>query len=268
MSLARTALRVATVAALNADPAIAALCPGRIYDSRIDELDAKDPVPIIVITTEDDTGTAWSVNNGGPPFDHKCDLLFEISMRVTVPADDDSGLITIGMAETDAEAEAALDLLEERAVAAVTIAETPEAKLIRSAVTRRATELKSIRFASAESGAKLALRIVTLTVHLKIYQPNPLAEPTTGTFAGLPEPLRTVALAQTAGSSGYATCVAVAALLAPDIPVPLKGIDSTIQPMSNFDPANPPRHDDPFASDPLYDSTSLQCPTPPTPASS
>ena len=267
MSLARTALRVAAVAALNADPVIAALCPGRIYDSRIDELDAKDPVPIIVVYTEDDTGMPWSKNNGGPPFDHECHLLFEISMRVMVPADDEDGEVAIGMAETDAEAEAALDFLEERAVAAVTIADTAEARLIRAAVTRRATELKSIRFASADSGAKLALRIVTLTVHLKIYQPDPLAEPTTGTFAGLPEPLRTVALALPVGSSGYTTCAAVAAMLTPDIPVPLKGIDTIIQPTSAYDPANPPRYDDTSAADPLYDRTTFPCPKTP-PASS
>ena len=258
MSLARTALRLAGIAALNADPVIAALCPDRVFDSRIDLLDAADPVPVIVLLTEDDTGRAWSTNNGGPPFDHACDLQLEISMRVVVPTGDADD-VQIGIAETDAEAEATIDLIEERAVDALTVADTPQAALIRSAVTRRATELKSIRYASAESGSKIALRVVTLTVHLKVDQPDPTQTPT-GAFAALPEPLRSVAAAQPATSSAYLTCLGIVAKLGVTAPVPLRGMDFTIQPQARFDPRNPPYVGDPFATDPIYVSVDTPCP--------
>ncbi len=237
MSLARTALRLAAVAALEADPVVAALCQDRVFDSRIDELDTEDPVPVIVVTTEDDGGKAWSINNGGAPFDHACHLVVEISMRATQT--DPGGDVTIGIACTDSEMEATLDLLEDVAVAALTVGETPQAQLIRDAVTRRATELNSVRYASADTGAKIAMRIATLTMHLKIDQPDVL-DPPTGAFAALPDPLRSVAEALDPSSPGYATCVALAAKLTPPALAPLSGFDIKIAPSGQFDPLNPP----------------------------
>lgn len=256
MSLARTALRLAAVAALNADPVIAALCAGRVFDSRIDELDAKEPVPLIVVYTEDDSGRAYSVNNGGPPFDHACDLVLEISLRVTVASADGGDAVDIAMPETDREAEASLDLLEEAAVVAVTVAETPQAALIRSAVTRRTTEFKSIRFASSDTGAKMAMRLITLTTHLKGDQPDPL-DPPTGPMAALPEPLRSVALSLDPSSSGYATCTALAARLTVPAVAPFGGATMKIQPAAQFDPANPPSEASATAADPIFQRADL-----------
>lgn len=247
MSLARTALRLAAVAALNADPVIDALCAGRVYDSRINELDSQEPVPLIVVYTEDDQGGAYSANNGGPPFNHTCGLVLELSMRLTVP-NDDTGQVDVGLPETDREMEASLDLLEECAINAVTVADTPEARLIRTAVTRRTLDFKSIRFASAETGAKMAMRLITLSTQLKGYEPD-LLDPPTGDFAVLPDPLRTVALALDPGSSGYQTCVALAARLSPPAAVPFAGADVTLHPFSQFDPAAPPSLGDPDAPD-------------------
>lgn len=261
MSLVRTALRLAAVAALEADPVVSALCPGRIYDSRIDELDAQDPVPVIIVFTEDDKGGAWSVNNGGPPFDHACELLIEISMRVIVPATE-TDPVSIGLAETDPQAEATIDLLEEVAIAAVTNADTPQAALIRKAVLRRATEFKSVRFASADSGSKLALRAVALTCHLKIDQPDPRVVPT-GPFAALPAPLRTVAASLAPTSAGYATCTALAQRLTVPIATPFEGIDLTIVP-ANLKAGAPLPLGDHNAPDPLAMSIDLACPTPPS----
>ena len=261
MSLVRTALRLAAVAALEADPVVSALCPGRIFDSLIDELDAQDPVPVIVVFTEDDKGGAWSVNNGGPPFDHACELLLEISMRVIVPATD-SDPVQIGLAETDPEAEATIDLLEEAAIAAVTNADTPQAALIRQAVLRRATEFKSVRFASADSGSKLALRAVALTCHLKIDQPDPWVIPT-GPFAALPAPLRVVAESLPPTSDGYATCASLASRLTVPTSTPLEGIDMALAP-ADLTAGAPLPLGDPYAPDPLAVSIDLQCPTPPS----
>lgn len=246
MSLARTALRLAAVAALNADPVVSTLCAGRVYDSRIDELDSEEAVPLIVVFTEDDGGRAYSANNGGPPFDHTCGLVLELSMRVTIP--NDQGEVDIALPETDREMEASLDLLEENAVNAVTVADTPEARLIRTAVTRRTLDFKSIRFASADTGAKMAMRLITLTTQLKGDEPD-LLDPPTGDFAVLPDPLRTVALALDPASSGYATCAALAARLSPPAAVPFSGADVTLHPYSTFDPASPPSQADPDASD-------------------
>jgi hypothetical protein len=47
VSLARTALRFAGILALLQDPVIARLCAGRVYDSRIEPFDAREPVPVI-----------------------------------------------------------------------------------------------------------------------------------------------------------------------------------------------------------------------------
>ncbi|WP_158810228.1 hypothetical protein [Beijerinckia sp. L45] len=267
MSLARTALRMAAVAALRADPVIAALCPDRVFDSRIDKLDAEDPVPVIVVYTEDDKGRPWSVNNGGPPFDHACDLLFEISMRVVAEAvgDDGSSAPVIGMAETDTEAEVTLDLLEERAIDAVTVADTPQSLLIRTAVTRRAVELVSVRFVSADAGSKLALRMVTLSTHLKINQADP-RDIATGPFAALPDPLRTVASAQVPGSYSYQICLGLAAKLNPaPTPQPLEGMDLTYQ-VQQLTAGETPSQTDQDASTPFTESIDL-CPSSP-PASS
>lgn len=254
MSLARTALRLAAVAALEVDPVIAALCQRRIFDSRIDELDAKEAVPLIVVYTEDDGGKAWSANNGGPPFDHACDLLLEISLRVTTPiADSDDVLIE--MPVTDREAESTLDLLEECAIAAVTSADTPQARLVRT-ITRRTTEFKSIRFASADTGGKAAMRLITLTTHLKGDEPD-LLDPPTGPFAALPDPLRTVALSLDPASSAYATCAALAAKLTVPSASALSGLDVTLHSVAQFDPATPPSATDPTAADPFSQQIDL-----------
>lgn len=265
MSLARTALRLAAIAALEADPVIAALCPNRVYDSRIDKLDGEGAVPVILVFTEDDKGHAFNPQNGGPPFDHDCELLIEISMRVVVGGNGDD--IVIGMAETDAEAEMTIDLLEEVAVNAVTVANTPQAALIRKAVLRRVTEFKSIRFASAESGSKLALRAVSLAAHLKIDEPDAREVPT-GPFVALPDPLRTVAASLDPASPGYATCVAIATrLTAPAAPQVLDGLDFGLYPtdLSNGQrtealwrtdsPGGP--YPDPYSADPVPASTDL-----------
>ena len=253
MSLSRTALRLAVVAALDADPVIASLCPNRVFDSLIDELDTKDPVPVIVVYTEDDGGKAWSVNNGGAPFDHACHLVLEISMRATATVGSE---IVIGIAGTDSEMEATLDLIEGLAVDVVTIGDSPQSLLIRKAVTRRATELTSVRYASADTGAKIAMRIATLTTHLKVDQPDVL-NPPTGPFAALPDPLRTVAAALDPASPGYATCQALATKLTPPTAPAAAGpleLDVTDAIRSQFEPANPPQANDPTAPDPLFQS--------------
>lgn len=324
-ALARTALRLAAVEALKADPVITALCAGRVYDSRIEELDQSEPVPVIVVLTEEMEGEAWSANNGGPPFDDRCELLIELAMRAAVQVDEETAVIDAP--ETDSELEAQLDLLEHRAVHAVTIGDTAQTALVRQ-VTRRVTRQRSARFVEAETGVKLAVRMVHLTMHLKgddapatvIPDPQVAATPgannagngtltiadppsdigvelgtyaisftdpvhftvtdprgnvdlwvlgqpyvagphftiepgatafvagdtfslvvSEGPFAGLPEPLRTVAKAMPQGSAGASVCAQLAAALSPPAAPPwFTGIDETVIAATVLDPNTPP----------------------------
>ena len=225
-ALARTALRIAVVSALQADATIAAMCDDRVFDSRIGELDAQEPVPVIIVYTEDENGTQDSHNNGGPPFRSFVDLVFEISVRAEV-ASDDNETLNIRYPETDRELEIALDILEERAIGAATVADTPQSLLVRRAVTRRVTKMRSFRYVLPDSGVKLATRFVTLTTELKDFLPDDPTQPATGPFAVLPSPLRDVCLAQTAGTSGYVTCVAAAAKFTAETDDSFDGADMT-----------------------------------------
>jgi hypothetical protein len=164
-ALARTALRLAAIEALKADPVIAALCGTRIYDSRIEDFSATEAVPMIVLLSEKMEGEAWSKNNGGPPFDDRCDLTVEIAMRAVARDEDDEPFL--GTVETSAEMEAALDTLEQRVLGALTIADTPQSLLVRQAVTRRVSKQESTRYVSPDSEAKAAMRQLNLTVELK-----------------------------------------------------------------------------------------------------
>lgn len=239
MTLARTALRLQAVRTLLADPVIDALCQGRIYDSRVGDLDAKEPVPTIVITTEEDDAPAYSANNGGVPFDHTCDLVLEIAMTATER--DEAGNCAIGSPATDSELEACLDLIEERAVEALTVGDTPEAYLLRTAVTRRVTKQKSSRF-STEQGIRLAIRLVTLTTKLKGEDQRDATVAVSGPYAVLPEPLRSVARAMPAGYSGRITCDLIASRIPLPVETPFAGADLTYASHS-LDPASPPDAD-------------------------
>lgn len=325
-ALARTALRLAGIAALTADPVINALCQGRVFDSRIESLTETEAVPVITVLTEEMEGDAFSANNGGPPFDDRCELVLEIALRAVVQEDGEAAYI--GTPATNAELEAALDLLEHRSVDALTIGDSPESRLVRL-VTRRVSKQKSTRFVDAETGIKLAERTVCLSAELKgddqefagavgdplldviagagnhgdgaVTAGEPAADATAiagdydvqftdaerftvadplgsvfghgavalqfadqvhftltagatpfaagdrfllslspGPFAGLPEPLRSVALALPEGSAGREICRQIAEQLAP-APAPiLAGIDATYAPQPRLDPELPP----------------------------
>ena len=202
MSLARTALRLQAIEALNSDPVILALVQGRVFDSRISALDHREPVPVILVTTEETKGEAWSVQNGGLPFKASCDLIIEIGMNALAEAVDEHGnavldgdgapVQLIARATTDRELEAQLDLIEERAIAILTVGETPAAELLRSAIVRRVPRIASSRFATDQTGEKLAIHLLTLSVDFLNPEDDEPLSPPTGAYASLPEPLRTV----------------------------------------------------------------------------
>lgn len=242
MTLARTALRLQGILTLLADPVIDRLCEGRIYDSRIGDFDPKEPVPTIILTTEEDDAPAFSKNNGGVPFDHSVNLVLEIGMWVSGETLGPDGAVVqaVGNPATDSQLEAFLDLIEERAVMALTAGETPEARLLRDAVTRRVTKLKSSRFAT-DDGVRLAIRLITLETSLKVYEEDPLEAPA-GPYAGLPEPLRSIARAMPEGWSGRKTCDLLDGHLMDTPPppeTPFRGADITYAPHALAPDARP-----------------------------
>lgn len=204
MSMERTALRLSVERALLADPVVTAICENRIFDSRMQDFKAGEPVPVVIMTTEQAKGEAWGENNGGPPFNNICALTFEIALRST-EIDDRGDLIGYGTPVTDRELEAILDMLETRISWVMAESRTPEAELVRK-VLRRIARYESERFTTDDTAEKLAIRLVTLHVELIGEEPRASWDVPPGDFNLLPDPLRTVCAAMPEGSSGYLTC--------------------------------------------------------------
>jgi hypothetical protein len=223
MSLARTALRLAVSRDLLADPVIAALCPGRVFDSIMDPPASDKFRPIITITTEDDSGDAFDPQNGGVPFDQTVDLVLEIAMAAKGDGEDDDPLIPV----TDRELEAMLDLVEHRAVEVITVGEGPA---LTRKVSRRVPKFKSSRFPDNENGLRLAIRVVTLSVELKGEDQLDATVVPEGPFANLPDPLRTVCQLMPAGTSGAVVCQMISDALPPVGVEFFEGADLTMRP--------------------------------------
>jgi hypothetical protein len=226
MSLARTALRLAVIEALNSHPVIDGHCQGRVYDSRIGNFDDKEPVPVITVATEDLNGEPWNPQNGGGPFNDSCNLVLDIGMAQFV--EDENGGDFYFQPGTDSELEAALDLIEQCAEWIVTLGrphplarqKTPAGRILFENVVRRVSRRDSQRFSPDDGGERLAIHMLTFRVELQGEQIDSYAVPN-GPFGILPDPLRTVAEAMVEGSTGYGTCLKIAQDLARAItPVP------------------------------------------------
>lgn len=248
MSLNRAALRLQAIEALNADPVLAVLVAGRVYDSRIAAFDHREPVPTILLTTEETKGEAISAQNGGGPFWLSCDLVLEIAMNalseISVPGGDP--FEAIAYAATDRELEAQLDLIEDRAILALTSGETAAARLLRDAVVRRVTQVASSRFATDQTGEKFAVHLVTLRVDLLTPEPADPFDVPTGDYAVLPVPLRAICEASDPSGSVRETCDLLVASLSPQgtptAPARFTGADMILAPQA-LDPATAPDRD-------------------------
>lgn len=254
MSLARTALRLAAVEALRADPIIAALCGGRVYDSRVADLDAKEPLPAIVVDTGDSQGDAFDAQNGGEPFDEACDLAIEIAMEA-VAVDEQGEAFVVAAPGTDRELAATLDLLTHRAAEVLTVGESSQARLLRKVV-RRCTRKRIEPFKSDETGDKLRIHLVTLTAQLFGEGQGDATVLPGGAYASLPQPLRAVCEAMPAGSSGEAVCLSLTNALSVPTLNKFAGADLTLQPVPELAPAGPPlREAEPGGSPEIRDDT-------------
>lgn len=230
MSLARTALRLATILALSdkgdgsAEPAT--LAGKRVHDTLMEaeHLFGKDkPVPLVVVYTDDDEGPNRNAAGGAPVFDKTVALTLELACATTRETPEG---VEIGMPQTDAELEAILDLLEYQCLAALTNPASQWARLW-GRLTRGIVEISSSRVMDAKGENRMAARTVTLMVRGQRdcpVVPVPLDPgddpPAPGGIADLPAPLRAVAEAVAVATDGNAKTVkdVVAYLMAMEIP--------------------------------------------------
>lgn len=226
-AFARLGLRLAAVEVLREDPFVLAATGGMVLDSQSGAT-APAPLPIVLVHTESMEGEAWSANNGGPPFNASCDILFEITHVASAENDDE---VVLYRPVTTAELEAGLDLLEGRIPRVLAFAESALAVAMRRTVLKRITALHSERFED-EQGVRRASRLLRLTCDLvEDEDDDPTADLPTGPFAALPQPLRTLAPLLPVGSSSRSVIEqAAAALPAPTEDPLLAGIDMTIRP--------------------------------------
>lgn len=232
--LARTALRLITVAALAGSeayrPTIAA---ERVDDSRLADLAPEsvpeDGLPVIMVITDDDDGDAWSDQNGGPPFDRIVDLGFELAIASRVqyvdPDNPANSIYVVEAPDTDARMEASLDFLEFQVIRELALGVTPYAVKFRqmARITRR-----TCHRAAADDGVKIASRLLTLHCRINDDEIETLdvSAPAPVGLDALPEPLRSVAKLLPPDSSGGVTCAALAARLTElRDQVALKGMD-------------------------------------------
>lgn len=199
MSLARLALRLATVESLRPQAAMISnsgfptLARKYVLDSRIDpieDLSEREAQPIVCVYTEADEGMAGQ-KRGGPPYLATIDLVFELSVVVKVAKDGDPGNFIVACPETDDELEASLDLLEAQIRFALNYG--PTGDIFRDICHRRIHNPRSAPHRTSEEGVRLAKRTMTWRVEVNEdqYDAAPAAQPTG--LAIFPEPLKRLA---------------------------------------------------------------------------
>lgn len=117
MSLERTALRVAATMALSNgfQTPYPTMAQDRVFDSRQDPIEGlkkSDIIPIIVVYTDENTGEMLSHNNGGPPFEQRCNLIIEISLAAVTQTEGEEEALGLKLPQTAPELDAALDAFE------------------------------------------------------------------------------------------------------------------------------------------------------------
>ncbi len=210
MSLARLALRLATVEALRPTASLQpnaswpTLAGKYVFDSRIDpmqDLHEHEARPLIVVYTDEDDAVSAQAR-GGPPFKITADLCFETSVVVRMAAAGESGGFIVGQPETDGELEASLDMLG--AQIAFTLLYAPCGEIFRKVCGRRIIAPKSTVHRTSEEGVRLARRDMLWKVEIN----SDAFDPAPAQFARgldvLPEPLRSVARMLPEGSYGRA----------------------------------------------------------------
>lgn len=213
-ALTRFCLRLCAVEVIATDAVLASALGGRVYDSEMGAVEQTEPMPLVIVHSETSGGEARSSQNGGPPFDDTVDLVFEIICAAQ--AVDEAGNPGLFVPATTRELEAALDVIEHRVTQALAYSETPLARAMRRHVLVRILKSHSDRFASDDAGGRLASRLLTLTCQTREVEDEVYIkadELPGGTFARLPEPLRSIAPLFPEGSSAHTTMTIVASQL-------------------------------------------------------
>lgn len=167
MSIARLALRLATVQALSGQT----LAGSRVVDSSIDSLEdavRKEPGPVILVFSDEASGTATGrdlLTAGGQTV-----LAIEIIVAGAVEAE--GGGTTIMVPPTDAGLEITLDLIE-RQVRRALIAPAPAWAEMWRQLVARIDNVKVVRGAGSRKGVRYAAR--RIEVHCE-----PLSDPMPG----------------------------------------------------------------------------------------
>jgi hypothetical protein len=232
MTLARTALRFAALAALkgatpSTGPTIAA---NRVYDSRVSDFSPEtypdDAKPTVIILTDDDEGDGLSEQNGGPPFHRHINLVMEFAMvqGFDIALEGGGSEFVPGYPSTDAEHEMSLDLLEFQITRRLAYDLDPICALFRSFT--RVWKHDCHRQVLDETGVKIAARVLTWQVEVSddqvnVYRPNQM-QPTG--YDILPWPLSKVAKALPDGNEKK-LCDALVAALTPLSATVLTGLD-------------------------------------------
>lgn len=160
MSLSRTALRMATIAALTNGgvPPWPTMAQNRLFDSREDPLqysDRKDLLPLISVFTDEDKGDPqFGREQGGPPFRRHIDLYLEFGLA----SDPETGMPP----PTTGELEALLDIFEWQIRAAL-FAPTGIWGPLWLETALGVTESDCLRYVHPEGGQRLASRLLKLT---------------------------------------------------------------------------------------------------------
>ncbi len=247
MSLARLALRLAAYEALCPFASLMTgpwptLAGKNVFDSRIDLIQSDDKPtiveelegkPLLIVYTEEDVSTPYP-GAKKPPDEQIVHLVVEAMIaatgKVTVPDPNGGDPVTVGTIQapiTDRQHEAMLDALE----AQVRRILDDRNRMPSAAIfTGQAWEVRQIESYPQRDGDRVTrVAARTLKFHVKVKPDHwpkvPRAIAPTGLDL-LPEPLRSVAYALPAGSTGLAVCQQTAAwmLPAPSLPPTLAGI--------------------------------------------
>lgn len=247
--LARLAMRLCALEALRPTDSIAASGPwptlagAHVFDSRldpIDDLQEKERRPIVVVYS-DLHNLDRLAQAGGMLHKGVIDLAFEISV-IAMERENDAYIA--GLAFTDAELEADLDLLEEQIYFALHFA--PSGQLFRKIAKGAAIDWQSQPHRTAEDGYRLAMRTIRAKFAVKeVCYDAALTAPATG-LDRLPQPVRAIVQELAATSYGAALATGLAPK-APAMPVPdrLEGVTFEIDSKS---PPAPQGADDPHVT--------------------
>jgi hypothetical protein len=119
MSLSRMMLRALACVAIQEqddDPAPPTMAEDRVFDSRLDPMIFRgyaQPMPGVIVYTDDDEGILLNRGSGGGPYDRMVDLRVEIVIGTfALEVIDNVENVVFDMPMTDAQLEAQLDLFE------------------------------------------------------------------------------------------------------------------------------------------------------------